>query len=439
MALEWYLALGGVEIANHARLDAYLQSVGSPLTSGGACSCPTFTADLVGDLPYTDPASDEAPWYDPDVPESVDFAGLMVLSVDGLDDYPVRRSSTAAVAGGASIGPARVQPGTITITGILLGSTCCGVDYGLHWLGEALAGCGGGSGCDGDCLTLYNCCPGQEVTAQEFNARHRRTVRRVALAQGPTVTARTGDGCAAGACQAGADILTVEIVLTAGVPWLWTDTAPLLEVPPPADGTDTCVTWCLHSAAGEGCGGGCRLAACPDPAAGCADPMCRPPAPPTADAPGSCFCLPLAVERDCYDLDMSGRPRWAVDAPMITVRAGSADLRNVSITLYERADTDAALTCEEIADAGRCDPAATWTVRYVPAGGALTLDGQIGRAVVECGSSCESSADVYGQTGAPPSWPALDCDRYCLCIESDVSNPPAADAMISVGVSGRGF
>src|SRR5262249_36861937 len=156
-----------------------------------------------------DPVSDLAPWYDPDVPESADFAGLMVLSVDGLDDYPVRRSTTAAVSGGASIGPARAQPRTLTVTGILLGATCCAVDYGLHWLGEALVGCTEGN-CDGDCLTLYNCCPGQAMTATDFNAAHRRTLRRAALVSGPTPTARTGDGCAAGTCQLGADIVTVE-------------------------------------------------------------------------------------------------------------------------------------------------------------------------------------------------------------------------------------
>ena len=437
MALDWYLSMGGVEIANHARLDAYLQTVGSPLTSSSACGCPTFTADLVGDLPYDDPVSDLAPWYDPDVPESADFAGLMVLSVDGLDDYPVRRSTTAAVSGGASIGPARVQPRTVTVTAVLLGATCCAVDYGLHWLGEALAGCSEGN-CDGDCLTLYNCCPGQAMTATDFNAAHRRTLRRAALVSGPTVTARTGDGCAVGACQVGADIVTVEFVITAAVPWLYTDTAPVLEVPPPLDTSDTCVTWCLHDS-DAGCEGECRLAECPDPTAACADPSCRPPSPPTVQTPDTCFCLPLAVERDCYAIDLTHRPRWSSDAPVITIRAGSSDLRNLVLTFYEHDDQEAALSCEEIADANRCDPHSVYVVRYVPAGGAVTLDGQVGRATVECGGTCESSPDVYGRDGGPVTWALFDCSMYCLCIESDAANPPADDAVITVGMSGRGY
>lgn len=440
MALDWYLAMGNVEVANHTRLEAYLQSVGSPLDSRGVCSCPTFTADLVGDLPYTTPESDAAPWWDPDVPESEEFAGLLVLSVEGLDDYPVRRTVTNAVAGGGSIGPARALPRTITVTGILLGSTCCGVDYGLHWLGEVLQGCTGGQ-CDGDCLTLYNCCPGEDMDAEQFNARHRRTLRRVALVEGPRIIARTGTGCSAGECQSGADILTVEIVLTAATPWLWTDPMPVMEVMPPVDVSTDCVTWCLHpsGAGASGCEGGCRLADCPDPTAACADPRCQPPAPPVPTSPDTCFCVPLAVERDCYDMDLTSRPGWSVDVPVITVRAGSSDLRNLTIEFFERSPNDDGLACEELADMGRCSPHSVYHIQYVPAGGALTLDGQIGRALIECGGVCESSSDVYGRDGLPPTWRAFECASYCVCLSTDVANPPALDALVTINVSGRGY
>lgn len=433
-----YMLLGGVEVANHARLEAYLQTVGSPLAENSVCRCDTLTAEVVGDLPYTTPAEDAAPWYDPDVPESGEFAGLLVLSVDGLDTHPVRRSVTNAIAGGGSIGPARVMPRTITVTGLLLGATCCGVDYGLHWLGEVLTGCTAGE-CDGDCMTLFNCCPSEDMGPEEFTARHRRSIRRVALVEGPTVTARHGDGCTSGQCQAGADVVTVEVVLSAATPWVWTDTVPVLEVPPPADTGGDCVAWCLHGPDGDGCDGPCRLAACPDPTAACADPTCRPPVPPVPTMPETCFCLPLAVERECYEVDLTDRPGWSVDAPMITVRAGSEDLRNLTLTLYERSPGQEGVPCEDIADAERCSPHSQYVIRYVPAGGALTLDGQIGRAVVECGGVCETSPDVYGPDGTPPSFRPLECASLCLCIESDVANPPAEDALITVGVSGRGY
>ncbi|MGW4731846.1 hypothetical protein ACWEQC_22230 [Streptomyces shenzhenensis] len=432
-----YMTLGGVEVANHARLAVYLETVGSSLTSASVCRCDTLTAEAVGDLPYTTPAEDEAPWYDPDVPESKDFAGLLVLDVDGLDTHPVRRSVTNAVTGGGSFGPARPMPRTLTVTAVLLGATCCAVDYGLHWLAEVLTGCTTGQ-CEGDCLTLFNCCPEEDEDAATFAERHRRSLRRVALVDGPTPTARHGNGCTRGACSNGADVVTVEFVLSAATPWLYTDTVPILEVAPPLDTSTGCVTWCLHGSE-DGCGGTCRLAACPDPTEACADPLCRPPAPPVPNMPDTCFCLPLAVERECYEVDLTGRPAWSVDVPVITIRAEDQDIRNLILTFYQRSAGDEDLTCEEMADLNRCTPHSQYVVRYVPAGGALTLDGQVGRAMVECGGVCESSADVYGRDGLPVAFAPLSCATYCLCVESDVANPPSPNAVITVGVSGRGY
>lgn len=443
-----YLSLGGVEIFNGARLNAYLLSVGSPLTSVGSCFCPTLTNEVLGDGEYTtpdDPLS-PAPWYDSDVPESKEFAGLMVLSVEGIDDYPVTRTITTGVTGGGAIGPARVQPRTVTVTALVLASTCCGVEYGLHWLSEVLQGCVGGL-CDGDCATMYSCCPGDDtLTPDAFNAKYRRTLRRVALVEGPRIISRVGDGCGTGECQMGADILTVEFVLTAATPWLYTDLTPILEVVPPRDDTATCVTWCIRPTVGvpaPGCEDECRFAPCATAGLNCSDPRCRPPAPPTPTTAQGCFCIPLADERDCYDMDLTGRPKWSTDVPMITVRAGSQDLRNLTLTFYERTVADAALTCDQIADLKRCDPHSVYAVQFVPAGGAVTLDGQISRALVQCGSgpppSCESSSDVYGEGGAPPTWKAFDCARFCLCITTDIQNPPASSALVTVAVSGRGY
>ena len=437
--LDWYLSLGGVEVANHARLAAYLETVGSPLDSVEACRCETFTAEMVGDLPYTTPAEDAAPWYDPSVPESADFTGLLVLDVDGLDTHPVKRTVTTAVTGGGALGPARVLPRTITVTAVLLGASCCATAYGLHWLGEVLTGCTTGE-CEGDCLTLFNCCPSEDLTPEEFAERHRRSIRRVGLVDGPTVTARNGDGCGRGACSAGGEILTVEFILSANTPWLYTDTVPVLEVAPPLDPSTECVTWCLHGGGDEeGCDGECRLSPCPDPTAACGDPLCRPPAPPVPNMPDTCYCVPLAAERECYDVDLTDRPGWSVDVPMITVRAEDKEIRNLTLTFYERTPGDEDLTCEEMAELQRCNPHSVYSIRYLPPGGALTLDGQTGRATVECGGVCESSSDVYGRDGLPVSFKPLSCATYCLCVETDVANPPSPNAVISVGVSGRGY
>ncbi|TDC29499.1 hypothetical protein E1211_25920 [Micromonospora sp. 15K316] len=433
--LNEYLLLEATEIFNGARLEAYLDSVGSPLDTHGLCGCPTLTAEVLGDAPYTTPAEDNAPWYDPDVPESADFAGLMVLSIDGLDDHPVTRQVTTAVAGGAALGPARVQPRTIVVTALLLGASCCAVDYGLRWLAQALSGCTGES-CGGDCLTLYNCCPPEGATAAEFE-RHRRTLRRVALVDGPTVVARNGDGCTSGTCSVGSDILTVEFTLVAATPWMWTDPVPVLEMPVPSDDNTGCVQWCVHDGDGE-CGT-CRLAGCADPTAACGSPSCRVPAPPQPPAPTTCFCKSLAVNSVGYDLDLSDWPRWFGAAPIIDVSAGSADLHRVTVTLFERTQEHDGLSCEEMAELERCNPHSVYEVAFVPAGGTVTLDGQVGRALVECGGRCERSRDVYGRDGGPLAFPLLDCAEYCVIVEADAIMPVAEDATVTVSLSGRGY
>ncbi|KUN37667.1 hypothetical protein AQJ30_15395 [Streptomyces longwoodensis] len=436
-----YVTVGGVEVVNHARLRQYLQTVGSPLDSGSEiCSCEALTAAVLDPdgLPYTTPDDPDtpAPWWDPDAPESDEFAGVLLLSVDGVDDYPVERSVSTAVTGGGAIGPARVQPRAMTFTALLLGATCCGVEYGYQWLKSALQGCTG-SQCGGDCVEMYACCPGGTMTRDEFNAQHRRSFRRVALTKGPRVTARNGGGnCAGGACEMGADIIQVEFTLTAASPFAYMDQVELLDVLVPGDLDGTCVDWCIHPPGGAPCTG-CRLAKCVEAGDGCADPACAPAAPPVPSGPVTCFCNAIAVNDAAYALDLSSRPGLIDDVPVIGVYAGSSDLRRLTITLYERTAVDAGLTCAEVAEKHRCEPYAQWTVAFLAAGSELVLDGQTGRAVVYCGGVCQSAGSVFGRDGAPPSWPVLGCAEYCLLLESDGILPPAPDARVQFAVAGK--
>lgn len=508
-----YMTVDGVEVVNSARLEVYAQTVGTPLTSGPACGCPALTAEALGDLPYVTPEVDDAPWWDPGVPESGEFAGWMVTSVDGLDDHPVTRQVTGAVTGGAALGPARVQPRTITITGVLLGASCCGVAYGLRWLARVLQGCTGrgcggcrGGGCGGGDVTLFACCPppddespggspGDESPGDESPggespggevvgslARWRRTLRRVALLEGPRVVDRAGEGCTGGhpgGCDVGADLLTVEVVVSAATPWAWADPVPVLDVPVPTDDGSECIVWCVHSGDpvppvclelsdtcppgavgveelpdgdcpgggvawpvdevdGDGpCEGVCRHATCPDPGAACTDPACRTPAPPAPPLPRTCYCSALAVNAEAYDLDLSDWPRWGQSVPIITLDAGSSALRRVTVTFVERGPEHDGMTCEDVAADRRCAPHSVYEVGFVPAGGRVRLDGQTGRAHVTCGGVCETSPDVYGRDGSPLRFDVLGPGEYCVLVEADAIVPAAEDAEITVEVSGR--
>jgi hypothetical protein len=443
--LNDYFALGPQEIWNTARLQAYLRNVGSPFTTGGdICGCDTLGRTQLEEDPasplYDTPATDVAPWYDADLPESGEFLGFLPLSVSGLNDNPRARNITNSVGGGGVFGPARALPLTVTVRGLLIGTSCCGVDYGMYYLSEALAGCG--EGCDGDCAVMYNCCPETVMTKPQVDARHKRTYRRVALVSGPTEVERTGTGgtCARGQCGANGDIVEVEFVIAVASPWPWTETTELLNVTLPIGGTGNCIEWCLSSSTdpAEVCGQGeCAHAPCSSAANLCADPTKPVPAPPTATVPEASFCIPIASERACYTIDLSTRPQWSNDVPMITITAGSSELRNLRITIHERPQ-GTTQTCEQIADANRCDPLNDVIITYIPAGGAVTVDGQTGRATLECGGECRNASTVFGdEDGGPLRIREMSCAEFCLCIESDPNFPPAADARLTFGVSGR--
>lgn len=444
--LNDYASVGGIEVWNTGRLGAYLRNVGSPFTSGGrVCSCDSLTPEVLG-LGFTEyqtPALDDAPWYDPDYPVSAEFLGFLPLTVDGVNNNPRGRSVSNAVGGGGVFGPVRNLPRTITVTGVIVGASCCGAEYGMHFLSEVLSGCTG-EACDGDCFEMYACCPdGETLTPEQFNAKYRRTFRRTALVSGPTEVSRQGNGtCASGNCAGGGDLITVEFVLVAANPWAWTDTIDMLDVPiPGADGTEPCIDWCVMDPAtltGDCDAAECLFADCVD-SVDCTDPLQAVPAPPRPTSPLTSFCVPLGTERVCYDIDLSDRPEWSGDAPMITIKSGSDVLRNVRILMFAK-PVGSLLNCDAIAENNPCNAVAEFVITFMPAGSVLTLDGQVGRALLVCNDECRTSTDVYGdQNGGPVRFPELGCATYCLCIETDDLNPPASDATLSFGISGRGL
>lgn len=444
--LNDYASANGTEVWNTTRLQAYLTNVGSPFDGGpGICTCPTLTAEVLGDEPYTTPDAEAgpAPWYDPAVPESAEFLGFLPLTVAGADDNPRRRSVSNAVGGGGVFGPTREQPRNIVVTGVLIGFTCCGAQYGMQFLSELLSGCTGDT-CDGDCFAMYNCCPDEGLTPEQFNAVHRRTFRRTSLVEGPTETGRrsTGD-CGRSSCAAGAELIEVEFVLVAASPWAWTDPIPVLEVTPPIADQTECVDWCLPGGTDpdHDCDPStCLFQACVTPGDPYADPRTVIPLPPQPTVPAGSFCAPLVPERACYDIDLSARPQWASDAPLVEIYAGAYELRNVRVTWYEKPDGFTG-TCGELADSNLCNFVQDFTVTYVPPRGTLTLDGAIGRAVVTAGGQgCRTASTAYGnQNGGPVDVTDLTCATYCVCIETDSDSPPAADAVVRISVLGKGY
>jgi hypothetical protein len=648
--LNDYLAVGDNEVANHARLATYMNALGSPFDSGSAiCKCDTLTAEILGDAPYTlpDDPDNPAPWYDPNVPESGQFLGVMILTVDGDSTYPQSRTVSTSVGGVGSLGPTRTDPRPMTFTALLLGTTCCAVAYGYQWLTQALQPAD--ADCNGQCAYRYSCCPDEGQTADQFNAAYRRTYRRVALTSGPDITARHGNGgCGQGGagCGMNADIVTVEFGLTAGSPWAWGDEQPLLDISLPTDDDEDCLVWCLPNSTDPECieAGPCHGGNCPPVGEPCTDSHCNYPDPPVPGSASSCFCIPLAANRACFDLDLSTRPRAVPSALVMEFFSGTYDLRNATISFYKRssaydpttegvfadqfersqtsgwgtsdsglpwtntggtavnfsvsggqghhrqspaavlressvpfvqqdidiyydmsfdawpttgnlyaaasprwADTDnnydvtlqidplgnvqyyptinvggvqqdpagfvhildgtpppgttfrvhwqvtgndfavsvwdirtceptepvftftddqvpvsagiavksfsdsdivphvdfdnihtnsdAALTCDQISELA--DPWLQYNVNFLRDNSTLTLDGQVGRAMQECGGVCSPSTYVFGYEGSPPQWPVLPSEPICVCVETNALVTPSENATLSIRTSGR--
>ena len=75
-----------------------------------------------------------APWYSTELPESGEFGGVWVMSVDGLGPTPVERPITQTSGPGAVAGPHRDASRTLAFEALLLACTHAGVEYGLDWL-----------------------------------------------------------------------------------------------------------------------------------------------------------------------------------------------------------------------------------------------------------------------------------------------------------------
>lgn len=429
--LETYLELAGTEIASNARTAVYANI-------GDGCVCDTIP-EAVGDAPYTVPEVDPAPWFDPSDPRSARFAGLWIEQVDGLLDSPLERSVTERVGDGGTVSCARAGTKTLTVTGWLFAQDECGADYGMLWLRSALLGarC---SGCNGDDLCLFACCPDPDNGEGEGEGEDSgvvdqlRTLTNAALISGPNILRRApvDQGCVTGARP----VYQVEFQLVTS-PFFWRSPVPVLEAsewPEPTGDEDCNITWVDDP--------GCDPDA-PDclpgsnvPMPGCApDPLCPPPpAPPRVPAATtSCVCLPLKVVRQCFDIPADLVPAWLDAALQITVRSGSSALRNLSIRVWEN---PLGKTADELDD---CATLGIYYITYVPANSTLTIDGMRESSQMRCPGFAVSDAatQVYGPGAGPLEHITLSCGvTHTVCADVDTEYI-APDATLSVSIVTR--
>lgn len=164
MAYTGWLQLGDVELFNAPRVTAYAKAIAPQLgLKCSGCGCSSLGLALGDGEEYTAPFIDQPDWYDPDNPDSWQFAGLFPLSVSGLEDDSRQVSITEGIADGGTMSRPRRATREIRVTGLLVAGSEAALDLGMEWLRNALNGTGCGDqqelGCSGDDLCFLSSCP----------------------------------------------------------------------------------------------------------------------------------------------------------------------------------------------------------------------------------------------------------------------------------------
>lgn len=151
MAWPGYVQYAGNEIINVARTEKYARQARLPWFK------PVYKNDslgpMLGDGIYSSPLQDDAPWTDPNTPESYRFYGVYPLDINGLEDSSRSSQVTESTGPGGNVGRVRHGTKSVVFSAVLIGEDDAALDYGFKWLKQAtLPGvCGAEAGdCSGD-------------------------------------------------------------------------------------------------------------------------------------------------------------------------------------------------------------------------------------------------------------------------------------------------
>lgn len=189
------------ELINHARTAAYLMNPALALPGVDICSildfggCPNYTwlpydtDDVTGDpiiglcgdgafLSFDHPATDPAPWYNVNYPESAEAIGFNIEEWTGLGSGHVSRATTerGGYRGGTALSSPSATGRVMKLNVILLARTEEGMQYLFDWLSTQLIGC---SSCATDTIWFRRFC-GSELDPRNGLAE----MRYVGLTEG---------------------------------------------------------------------------------------------------------------------------------------------------------------------------------------------------------------------------------------------------------------
>jgi hypothetical protein len=204
MAFDEWIALGGNEVINNARVLGYAMTADCPMAWFKGGVCPTLASATIALENWDSTTIDRAPWYDPVLPDiSRRFYGAYGLSVTGIEDSTREAAVIQGLSDGGVIGRVRKAPREVRVVAILAGEGEDALEYGMAWLSATLDpnACGQhGDACGTADLSFFSTCPpaydGLATTnGYQFDVdKVRRFLHDVACISGPLIQQKVKSG-----------------------------------------------------------------------------------------------------------------------------------------------------------------------------------------------------------------------------------------------------
>jgi hypothetical protein len=216
MAYDGYVQFNDTELFNVLRTVQLSEALGID-TVWVTKESVDWIADATGEEDYD--VISTAPWYDPGFPASAEFAGIMPLSITGLDDSTLESTPVEYVTDGGNAGKARNSTLPVVANVVVVASTERGAEFGKRWLDRVLRGDESTIFCVGSEIGYFRYAPpGGITTPGALPWAHRRDVK---LTRGTSVTRKRSNSCSA--------TWMVTFTLTAADPFEYGDPIPLLS------------------------------------------------------------------------------------------------------------------------------------------------------------------------------------------------------------------
>lgn len=212
MAYDGWVKFGQTELFNVSRTVQLAEIMGIDQVWVSAPSVEWIDEQL-GESSYDDVAT--APWYDPQYPASAEFAGVLPLSLQGLDDSTLSGEVTEYITDGGNPGRSRNSTLAIVASVAIVAQTSRGAEFGKRWLDKILRGERGERGeafCAGADLRYFRYVPEPGTDAEQAIRQN------VKLTRGTSVTRKRTNSCSA--------VWMVTFTWTAGDPYEYSDPLP---------------------------------------------------------------------------------------------------------------------------------------------------------------------------------------------------------------------